>query len=313
VYETTGNSVGAFDNDAAYTRDAFGKMRVSNPQTLLDFRFPGQSSGSASFLSNQQQIGATYLSGFTASYANSKAIISAAAGATGYFLSQSRVWTTYQPGKSFLLLFSGMILPTSSTDSYKSRIGYFNSNLSVSPITTIDGLYFEYDCSDQSIAVVVANQGNQSATKQSLWNLDAMDGTGSSGITLDFSKCQLFVIDLEWLSVGRIRFGFYVYGQIVYCHEVTNINALSGPYTTSINLPVSYCLLTNGAASGSASITQICSTVISEGGYNPTGRPFSVNITTPYTFANENFFCALRGGGSNYYHQNITQHFIIIH
>ena len=50
-----------------------------------------------------------------------------------------------------------------------------------------------------------------------------MDGTGKTGLELDFTKAQLFVIDMEWLGVGRVRFGFYAYGRIYYCHQIEPI------------------------------------------------------------------------------------------
>ena len=135
-----------------------------------------------------------------------------------------------------------------------------------------------------------------------------MDGTGSSGIYLDFKKAQLFVIDMEWLSVGRVRFGFYIYGKIVYCHQLTNINTLTGPYTTEINLPVCYSIHSNSAGN-TGSITQICSTVISEGGYQPTGKPFTIGVTggVGSVSGSEKVILSLRGGSTrgNYNHQNI--------
>jgi len=56
---------------------------------------------------------------------------------------------------------------------------------------------------------------------------------------------------------------------------------------------------------------QICSTVISEGGYNPIGRPFCIANNTGVAINNsgagEVFILMIRGGSSvnNYYHQNI--------
>jgi hypothetical protein len=114
---------------------------------------------------------------------------------------------------------------------------------------------------------------------------------------------------MEWLSVGRIRFGFYAYGKIQYCHQVTNVNSLTGPYTTSINLPICYSIHNQTNGQTSTTFTQICSTVISEGGYTPVGRPFNVSTgsQTGVTINGntEEPILFLRGGGSNYYHQNI--------
>jgi hypothetical protein len=168
-------------------------------------------------------------------------------------------------------------------------------------------MYFEYN--NGSITVNYSNNGIITPTLQTSWNIDKMNGTGSSGIYLNFKKAQLFVIDMEWLSVGRVRFGFYIYGKIVYCHQLTNINTLTGPYTTEINLPVCYSIHSTSVGN-TGSITQICSTVISEGGYQPTGKPFSIGITGgvgSVGAGSEKVILSLRGGSTrgNYNHQNI--------
>jgi len=83
----------------------------------------------------------------------------------------------------------------------------------------------------------------------------------------------------------------------------------TSPYTSNINLPSRYQISTSGSGS-SGTMIQICSTVLSEGGYNPTGRSFSANTgatgATGTLFSpNEYPILFLRGGGGNYYHQNI--------
>ena len=59
---------------------------------------------------------------------------------------------------------------------------------------------------------------------QSNWNVDVFNGTGASGITLDFSKSQIFFIDYEWLGTGRVRCGFFIDGIPYYCHAIHNSN-----------------------------------------------------------------------------------------
>ena len=300
------SSISNFDNSYESSIDAFGKLRVSMPNTLLDIRYSSNSAASgssANFLKNNLQISNTSSGSYSALYEKSKAIISGSD--TGYYMTQSRNYCVYQPGKSLLFMASGIINPGNSA--YTARIGYYDSEFTTNPSvpTVNNGVYFEY-----SGGVASVNLKNDSLTtiSQSSWNVDKMDGSGPSGLTLDFTKTQLFVIDMEWLGVGRIRYGFYAYGRIQYVHQVTNINLLTEPYTNSINLPISHTLF---GTSGVGSITQICSTVISEGGYNPVGRPFSVsNSQTGTDFpvtvgVTETPLIAIRGGGANYYHQNI--------
>jgi hypothetical protein len=203
---------------------------------------------------------------------------------------------------------SGIINPSNSN--FTSRLGLFDNEFTTNASypTVNNGIYFEYSGGTASV-----NLKNDSVTtiSQNSWNVDKMNGSGISGLNLDFTKTQLFVIDMEWLGVGRVRFGFYAYGRIHYCHQITNINLLIAPYTNNINLPICYSLHSTNGSGGSGTIRQICSTVISEGGYNPVGRPLTVSnsqenidssVTVPTT---ETALLAIRGGGVNYYHQNI--------
>jgi hypothetical protein len=303
---TQNNSITIFDNNVENTLDAFGKLRVSNPTTLLDLRFPGQNTGSESYLKNNLQICSDSSGNYNGSYSDSKLIVSASG--AGYYISQSRNYCNYQPGKSLLFMGSGVLYP--GINGYTTRIGYFNNEYpSGNTLIVYNGLYFQH--SEGVYSVNIASSSTTTSTNQSLWNIDKMDGTGTSGLNLNFTKAQLFVIDMEWLSVGRVRFGFYAYGRIQYCHQVTNINSLIQPYTTSINLPICYSIHNNNNTLSLANnFTQICATVISEGGYTPLGKEFSVsNGTTSISIQGgiEEPILFLRGNisNTNYYNQNI--------
>ena len=299
-------SVSVFDNNIEGTLDAFARLRVSNPVTMLDIRFPGQNIGSASFLKNNLQITDATSGSYTGTYGDSKLTVNASG--VGYYISQSRNYCIYQPGKSLLFMASGIIDP--SNNNYTTRIGYFDNVVPLTnPLIVRNGLYFEHSGGVCSVNI----KNNTSTTiNQSDWNIDKLNGTGLSGLTLDFRKTQLFVIDMEWLGVGRVRFGFYAYGKIQYCHQVTNINILTAPYTNSINLPICYSIHNSTVGGGTSNnFKQICSTVISEGGYAPLGRPFSISTGSPTSVqiaANvEEPILFLRGNvaNTNYYHQNI--------
>jgi hypothetical protein len=293
-------------------QDAFGKLRVSNPFTILDVTIPSSSTGTYDFLSNNMIINTKFSGGATGTFGQSKCIISCNNGVTGTFINQSRKYCNYQPGKSLLFLGSGIIGATGTSTNYSSRIGYFDNN---------NGLFFEKN--QNGMYVVLRNNGLDKPNytiSQNNWNIDSLDGTGSSGFNLNFEKNQLFVIDFEWLSVGRIRFGFYIFGKIYYCHQFINLNTLDGPYMLTPNLPVRY-ELNNNDVGGSAYLTQICSSVISEGGFNPIGRPFNIANLTPISLSNTNetAILALRaningstGTTNQYNHQNIVPSVITV-
>ncbi len=78
-------------------------------------------------------------------------------------------------------------------------------------------------------------------TPQSSWNIDKMDGTGTSGYNIDLTKMQMFYIDYTWYGAGTIRFGFRATnGDVTYCHRITNNNTNSEAYMRSGNLPARY-------------------------------------------------------------------------
>lgn len=105
---------------------------------------------------------------------------------------------------------------------------------------------------------------------QSSWNVDKMDGTGQSGITIDFSKAQILVIDFEWLGTGRARVGFNVDGVTHYAHEFLNANNLSQVYMSTPNLPFRYEIDNDGNGAAST-LEHICVSLISEGGIEELG------------------------------------------
>lgn len=295
---TQSSTTTVFDNSVENTLDAFGRLRMSSPLTLLDIRFPGQAVGGAPFLSNSQQVCSASSGAFSGSYSDAKLVMSGTG--AGYYISQSRNYCVYQPGKSLMFLASGVFNPGNS--SMTSRVGYCDHDLTASPPAVRNGAYLEV--SGGNVSVNLKNSVVVSVAR-SQWNVDPMDGTGPSGLSLDFSKTQLLVIDMEWLGVGRVRFGFFAYGRVQYCHQFTHINQLTAPYTRSINLPITFALF--GATAGqSGSLTQICSTVISEGGYNPVGRPFTVSSSSETNVPQSEVpVLALRGGAAAYNHQNI--------
>jgi hypothetical protein len=145
------------------------------------------------------------------------------------------------------------------------RVGYFDAT---------NGLFLELD----GVAGVnlVRRSGSSVATvsvAQAAWNVDPFDGTGPSGITLDFTKTQILVCDFEWLGVGSCRMGFNVGGATYYAHEFENSNIGAAVYMSTPNLPIRYELATSAGVV--ATLDCICATVMSEGGSQNQGTPYS--------------------------------------
>ena len=246
--------------------DAFGRIRVSNPVTIFDSKnifddsdIANTAENQPNFYDNQEISG----SGTSTSYApNESAQYLTVSNATaGTRVRQTRQRFNYQPGKSLMVIMS--FIPGAHVSGVTKREGYFDAN---------NGLFFEDNGTNYRLVrrTYVSGSPVDNAVNQSSWNIDPMDGTGPSGVTLDFEKTQLLFIDIEWLGVGRVRMGWVIDGLIYYAHEFLNTNVLDTVYMQTPNLPLR-SEISNDGTGVTANLIQICSTVISEGGQNDLG------------------------------------------
>jgi hypothetical protein len=237
--------------------DGFGRARVSNSETLFDSK---QIFDNAPLFWDDQE---TSGSGTSSSHSVDKAAstIGVSNSTTGTRVRQTFMRFNYQPGKSQFILLTGVM--GTGASGITQRIGYFDDD---------NGLLFAVE--DGTLKVVRRSNASGSpvdtSVAQASWNIDTMDGSGPSGITIDLTKTQIFCIDFEWLGVGRVRFGFVVDGQIIYCHELLNANALSEVYMSTPNLPLRY-EISNDGSGPSATMDHICTSIISEGGTQDLG------------------------------------------
>lgn len=231
--------------------DAFARLRVSNPLTLFD-----------STLDNNEQPllwdSSSSGTGVGTYNLNQAAFIMGVAVSGDSYIRQTIKHVSYQPGKSLLMLFSCNM---SGVDiGVEKNVGLFDVS---------NGVIFRVD--DNGANFVVRSNTTGSVTEdianQSVWNIDRLDGSGPSGFTLDLTKVKLFYADMQWLGVGRVRVGFFIEGQYILCHEFTHVNNTT-VYMSSASLPARYEIISRG---GSGSLVQICTSVISEGGYEPLG------------------------------------------
>lgn len=253
---TTSPTVGA-GNGAVNTNtsaDAFGRMRVSSPRTLFDTH--NRYIDSDQFATKQTNGTVTYLP-------NESSFDLAIGTTSGDFVyRQGRKAQLYQPGKSLLVMntFAMSELQTN----LRQRVGYF---------TAENGIFLEADGTDLYLVVRSYVTGSAVDTRiaQSDWNQDTLDGTGPSGINIDPELVQIFWSDIEWLGVGSVRCGFVVNGVFFIAHVFNHANQTGQTevYMTTANLNCRYEIENTGTTTGTPTMKQICSTVISEGGFLP--------------------------------------------
>lgn len=113
---------------------------------------------------------------------------------------------------------------------------------------------------------------------QSAWNVDRLNpslGLNPSGITLDVTKALIEGMDFQWLGVGRVRFGLDIGGNMTTIHEINHANIDGVVYMKTPSLPVRYEIKNTATSASSTTLEQICSSVMSEGGYALPGQEFS--------------------------------------
>jgi hypothetical protein len=249
--------------------DAFGRMRVSNPLTLFD--------SSHRYADNNLWVNSITGTAADTFNANEGLIDMTVGSASGDQIIRETIKVfSYQPGKSLLVM--NTFVFGEAKANLRQRAGYYGA---------ANGIYFEREGSTNYMVERSSVTGAPINTRvaQADWNQDPLDGTGPSGLTLDSSKAQILYLDVEWLGLGTVRTGFIINGAFVPCHNFDHANLVNTTYITTASLPLRYEMTNMAATSGASTLKQVCSTVISEGGYELRGAQLSAGtpITTPKT------------------------------
>jgi len=120
-----------------------------------------------------------------------------------------------------------------------------------------EGLEFQLDGTTKQFRIYSTTTSGGGTVTQDNWNLDKLDGTGESGITLDITKVQMFVIDFQGMHAGRVRVGFYFDGEIVYAHKFNGSNTTVYPGTKTVNLPVRAGMTCTGTVNATMNLTGV--------------------------------------------------------
>lgn len=252
--------------------DAFSRLRVSESTTIFD----AQLTYDLQPLIFEQLVTGTGAS-ITHDSVNRNAKMTFSSTTTGgRVIMQSYEHMRYQPGKSQLVLITFNFL--GGVANCLKFAGYSDG---------INGFEFQISGTTTQIMLRSGTSGGTQTVIQSNWNLDKMDGTGTSGKILDLTKSQILVIDFQALYVGRGRVGFDIGGQIIYVHEFTHANIDIYPFFQSANLPIRVGMTNTGTVS--SSIIFQCTSVISEGG---------VDETIGYQFVGESSSTLVAGNGT---------------
>jgi len=232
--------------------DAFSRLKISDSFTIFDsqHRYRENEKFDTKLIGN---------AGITFSVNESVIKMEVGRTAGDHVIRQSKYVFPYQPGKSLLIL--NTFVFNTPKNNLLQTVGYYND---------YNGIFLEQNGLTASMVLrsYVTGATVERRIPQHEWNGDVFDGSGASGRTLAVDKANIFWTDIEWLGVGDVRTGFFVDGRPVIAHTFHNDNINPTTYMTTATLPIRYELKNLANTGTTAMMRQICSSVISEGGYD---------------------------------------------
>lgn len=252
--------------------DAFGRQRISQAVGVLEAKFLHDHLPYSHIDLTAGAGAITYL------FSESACRLDVGTASGDRVVRESHRYAPYVPGNSLLMVATGLLGP--AKHNVVSRIGLFNDN---------NGPFFERNETDVRVVIRTNTSGTASDAAfftQAQWNLDTLDGSkspsNSSGIQLDTTKAQIFVIDFQWLGFGKVRFGFDFGGKVVYCHEASAANTTGVVYMRRPTLPMRYEIVNTGISPSASFMKQVCYSIKTEGISLLPGIAYSVSngITT---------------------------------
>lgn len=163
----------------------------------------------------------------TANAVNSMAMLETGTGSTGSAVINSKVAIQYLPGHDVEFLFTGAF-----------TTGVANSTQWIGAFTAADGFAVGYNGTAFSILYRNSASGSLVTTTiaQTSFNIDPLDGTGQSNITIDPTKLNIFKISFGWLGTAPIIFWIMRSdGQWFKFHTIQRPNSFAIP---SVSLPM---------------------------------------------------------------------------
>ena len=234
--------------------DAFGRLPVAPPITIFDSK---TEYGKEPLIWDES----TPVGGATSTFLpNESSVELAVTAANGdKIIRATHRSVPYTPGKAHTILLTGHM--AASQVGTRSRYGLFNAEDGFFLERTSAGMFAVYRTS-------VSGAAADTTIAQSAWNMDKLDGTGPSGLNIDFGKTFILHIDAQWLGVGRVRMGVVANGRLVFFHEFLNDNVRTTVYTKTFTLSMRAEIENTAAAPGVTSMKIICATAQSGGDFS---------------------------------------------
>jgi hypothetical protein len=197
------------------TKTVFGNLLVDEPFPVLQKEF--------SYTLNTQVVSTTTTGSGTVTQATSFANIASGAAINSSAQLVSKRTIRYRPGQGSRTTFGCIFAAGAAGNTQIAGIG-----------NPTDGLFFGFN--GTSFGILHRNNTVETWIPKTTWNIDKMDGTGLSGVNLDVTKGNVYLIQFQWHGFGTIRFWIEetTTGRF---HEVHRIQYANANTTASMSIP----------------------------------------------------------------------------
>jgi len=199
------------------SRTVFGELSVAELTPIIQIYFS---------YNNNPQLSETTITG-TGTITNSNSMVVASTGAS---INSSAIWNTikttkYQAGEGLTLRFTGVF-----------TAGVVGNDQLVGAFDTSDGVGFGFN--GTNFALFKRSNSSTTWVNQTAWNIDILDGTGTSGININFGDGfgNVFQVSYQYLGFGAIDFfvenpttGFFVLVHIIRFPNTSTIPSFGIP------------------------------------------------------------------------------------
>lgn len=208
-------------NSIFSNQDAFGNLSTSDLTARIQLQFP--------YTINTDQVTTAVTGSGTVTHSGSFAVCSTTAAINSSGRLSSRANLHYRSGQGGLCMFTAIYTTGAANSVQEAGIG-----------DAVNGFFFGYNGTSFGINRRASSSDNY--IPQSTWNKDKMDGTGTSRMTLDTTKGNVYKIQYQWLGFGAIN--FYIEsqttGDFVFVHQISYANQNTTQSVTNPSLPVTF-------------------------------------------------------------------------
>ncbi|WP_125154784.1 hypothetical protein [Clostridium rectalis] len=246
---------------------AFNDLRSTNLTPMAGWTF--------NYNINSDYIISTTANSGTITQGDSMAILSTTTSSNGSAKIETRKVLRYSPGLGALARFTAVFTE-----------GVLNSQQIIGLGDDTDGFYFGYN--GTSFSILRIQNGTLDWISKTNWNIDKMDGSGPSQMTLDPTKGNVYSIEYQWLGFGVISFYITstITGQPILVHRIQYPNTATVPSVYNPSFPLVAKVLNSGNTSNIVLKTPSAMAFCEGDGYSQAivtknSIPSSVSLNSP--------------------------------